>query len=767
MSRQARQRRRRRSRGAVPRLLMMTFGAVLMIGIAGVLGVAAYVVSIADRAPNPNNLRPVIAGSSSELFAANGTRLGWITSSVLRTPVTSAEIPNYLKEGTVAIEDQRFYHENGVDLRGIFRAAVDDVIHGTAVQGGSTITMQLMRNLYLGADTKSFKQKIQEAAMAMDYEKDHSKSYILTQYLNAVPYGTVGGQTALGVAAAARVFFDKPVHELNLAQCALLAGLPQAPSEYNPFLDRSAATIRRNEVLTKMFQLGYISYAQEQRAIATPVVVHANDYYGNRVEPFFFNYVQQQLIGRYGLHTVEHGGLRVYTTINLKMQQEARSSIAEVLDDPGDPSSAIVTLNPNNGYIEAMAESESYDQSNFNLAAQGLRQAGSTFKAIDLADALAHGVDPFETTYLSHTLPDGWLKDYPTYNVHTFENTSLDKEENLVQATLTSDNTVYAQLAADLGETTITHMARLMGVEQAKLYSIPSEALGGLKYGVSPLEMAVVYATLADGGYRNTPIAITKVVFPNGRVDTSWGTPHRVKVLSNGVTGVETEILHENIQSGTAAAANISCPAAAKTGTTSDFVDAWLDGYTPNFSTVVWMGYPNKSVPMLDVHGEEQQGGALPAQIWHDYMTQVVGSKCVPFPKITQPIKYEPFYGHFATSSGTGGSLSADAYSYTGTGVTAPLAPTGNSLEHGTTPASGGTAPTVVIPDNSSTPAGGTGAPGTGTPATGTGTPAAGAPGAPTSDVGGSAPTGAGAGGPPGGSAGNPPAVVLPSGGGQ
>jgi penicillin-binding protein 1A len=309
-----------------------------------------------------------------------------------------------------------------------------------------------------------------------------------------------------------------------------------------------------------------------------------------------------------------------------------------------------VTINPHNGDIEAMAESQSYDQSQYNLAAQGHRQPGSTFKAIVLADALSRGVDPNSTSYLSHTLEPGWLTGYPTYEVKTFEGTSLNQEENLVSATLKSDNTVYAQLAADLGESTVTEMARKMGVV-SPLHSYAAEALGGLTVGVTPLEMANVYATLADGGWRNSPIAITKVVFPSGHVDTKWGKPHRVKVLSDGVTSAETKILEQNVQSGTAGRSAINCPTAAKTGTTSELVDAWLDGYMPNYSSVVWMGYPNKRVSMTDVHGEPQQGGYLPAEIWHTYMSAVTeGQTCASFPEAKEPISYEPFYGKFATT---------------------------------------------------------------------------------------------------------------------
>jgi penicillin-binding protein 1A len=657
MSRQARNRRRRHGQGGGARILLIGGGVLVSALVIGVLATIAYVAHVADSAPALDRLHPLVLGGSSQVFASDGTRLGFIQSDQLRTPVGWSAIPEELKDATVAIEDQRFYKHDGVDVTGIFRAAVKDITHGAALQGGSTITMQLVRNLYLGGDQHTLKQKIIEAKEALEYEKHHSKRSILTSYLNSVPYGTVGGQTAVGVQAAARIFFDKPANQLNLAQSALLAGLPQAPSQYNPFLNPSAARSRRNEVLSKMAQLHYISQAQAAAAERAPLEVHHGTFYNQRREGFFFEYVREQLVRRYGAKTVEQGGLKVYTTIDLNMQRQARKAIAQVLNEPEDPASAIVTLNPANGDIEAMAESETYgSHSQYNLAADGHRQPGSTFKAIDLADALSRGVDPNSTSYVSHTLAPGWLPGYPTYEVKTFEGTSLNRSLNLVQATLASDNTVYAQLAADLGEETITDMAYKMGVK-THLSSYPAEALGGLTLGVTPLEMATVFATLADGGWRNSPIAITKVVFPEGRVDEKWGRPHRVKVLSDGVTAAETSILHQNVLGGTAVRSAITCPTAAKTGTTSELVDAWLDGYTPNYATVVWMGYPNRRVSMIDVHGEPQQGGYLPAEIWHAYMAAVTeGKPCTDFPQPKEPISYQPFYGKYASTGLSTGS---------------------------------------------------------------------------------------------------------------
>ena len=271
MSRQSRKRRRRHGSSAAGRFLILGGSILTAALVVGTIAAVGYVLSVAKSAPALSSLRPIIGGGSSQVFASDGTRLGFIQSDLLRTPVGWNEIPANLKNATVAIEDQRFYKHHGVDITGIFRAAVKDITHGAALQGGSTITMQLMRNLYLGGDQHTLRQKIIEAKLALDYEKIHSKHYILTGYLNSIPYGTVGGQTAIGVQAAARIFFNKPVSQLSLEQSALLAGLPQAPSQYNPFSDAAAARERRNEVLAKMAELHYISASRAASAERSPL----------------------------------------------------------------------------------------------------------------------------------------------------------------------------------------------------------------------------------------------------------------------------------------------------------------------------------------------------------------------------------------------------------------------------------------------------------------------------------------------------------------
>jgi penicillin-binding protein 1A len=625
------------------RAILIAGGAVFGLIAVMVLVGAAVVAAIAAKVPPLSQLHPIVQGGPSIVYYADGTQAGLIPSSVLRTPIAYSQMPTYLTQATVAIEDQRFYQTGAIDPLSIVRAALTDLTSGKALQGGSTITMQLVRNLYL-SDDKTFSFKVKEAVIAERLEHAHSREWILKTYLNTVPYGTVEGQTADGVDAASWVFFDHPARYDDLAQSALLAGLPQAPTDYNPFLYPGAARARRNTVLAKMAQLGYISAGAAAAAELSPLGLRPNNHY-QLGGSYLLNFIKHEVVAHYGAGVLASGGLRIYTTIDPHLSGLARGAITGVLNLPSDPSAAVVSENPANGYVTVMAQSGTYAQSEYNLATDAQRQPGSTFKAIVLADALSRGIDPFTTIYLSHTLPDGWLPSAPTYSVSIDGGANLDEELNLDQALVASDNTVFAQLAADLGEDTITKMAYAMGL-QTHLDSYPAEALGGLTYGVTPLEMANVYSTIADGGYRNKQITIRKVVFPNGRVDASWGVPQRVQVLSHPAALVETQVLENNVQYGTATHSAIACPSAAKTGTTSGLVDAWLDGFTPNLTTVVWMGYAQSNISMTDVHGEPQQGGALPAQIWHDYMEQVVTPPCAQFAAPTSdPMSYLPFTG--------------------------------------------------------------------------------------------------------------------------
>jgi penicillin-binding protein 1A len=642
-------RRRRRRSGGVRRGLLVTLAVGFIGALGSALAVVVYVVVVASSAPNIDSLKPVDKGQSSEVFASNGTRLGFIENDELRQVVAGSEFPKSLKDATIAIEDQRFYKHKGVDFEGIVRAAVKNLRSGKTLQGGSTITMQLVRNIYPVSRARNLPRKIREAKLAEQLESKHNKAWILDNYLNSVPYGTVKGQTAIGSEAAARVFFDKPVKDLTLPESALLAGLPQAPSDYNPFLAPRSALARRNEVLGRMKKMRMITAAEYDQAAVSPLGVKSNDYYTARRESYFFDYVKEQLIERYGLETVRKGGLKIYTTIDLNKQQEARDAMKGQLPYTDDPASAIVSIDPRTGYIKAMASSAKYGKVQFNYAAQGHRQAGSTFKVMVLMAALRKGVDPNTTTYVSHPLDLN--TPWGPWKVRTYSNT-YGGSMNLVNATLQSDNTVYAQLDLDVGPDAVRQAAYDLGIK-THLDGLPAEGLGGLRLGVSPLEMANAFATIASGGIRHKPIAIKKVVFPDGKSE-DLGKPEGERKFSPGVTAEATRILEQNVQRGTGTSANIGCPAAGKTGTVDDYTDAWFIGFTPHLTSAVWVGYPNQKVPMYSVHGIRVAGGTFPAQIWHDYMAKAVGGDCSDFQLSDQGLNYQPFFGRYSRNGSSG-----------------------------------------------------------------------------------------------------------------
>ncbi|MFL5957841.1 MAG: transglycosylase domain-containing protein [Solirubrobacterales bacterium] len=671
MTRRQRYRRRRARRGGNGgKIVAFTFGLIAVgLGIAG-LSLVAYILSVAAEAPDIDTLKPVDKGSVSQVYAADGRRLGFIESANLRTPIPDRMIPKVAKQATIAIEDQRFYEHGGVDPEGILRAAIRNIGSGKTLQGGSTITQQLVRNLYISQE-RTFARKIKEAKLAEELEQKHSKRWIIDKYLNSVSYGTVGGQSAVGLQAASRLFFDKSARELTLDEAALLAGLPQAPSRYNPFTEPRLAKARRNDVLHEMIKQKLVTPQAGVRAMQKRLGVRENSYYTAKRENYFFDFVKEELIDRYGANTVRKGGLKVYTTVDLDLQQEARKAIAGQLNEPGDPASAIVSIDPQTGYIRAMASSGKYGNNKFNYAAQGHRQPGSTAKVWVLMTALRRGVDPQSTTYDSHPLD--LTTPFGPWKVQTYSH-SYGGSMNLVEATLQSDNTVYAQLDLDLGPKEVRKTAYDLGIK-THLSGFPAEGLGGLKSGVSPLEQTNAFATIAAGGIRHRPIAIRKVVFPDGKVD-DLGRPRGVREFKDGTTYEATKILHKNIQSGTGTAADIGCPAAGKTGTTDEFSDAWFVGFTPRLTTGVWVGYPNQRVSMTSVHGISVAGGTFPARIWHDYMQTAKGSYCGDFPKPNDRFHSAPFFGKYASTGGsddnnfddgTGGG-SAQGFETNGTG---------------------------------------------------------------------------------------------------
>ena len=677
MSARSRRRHRRTSRKRNPFLLALLICSA--IAALGVMTFGLWVISVAAEAPPIEDLHPVDQGENSVVFAADGSRLGYIQSDEARTPVTLNKIPLYLQQATVAIEDERFYDHHGVDLEGVARAAVENLGAGEVKQGGSTITMQLARNLFIDDPERDLQRKIKEAKIAEEIEDAHSKEWILENYLNSASYGTVLGRTAVGVEAASQIYFDKPVSKLDLAESATLAGLPQAPSQYNPLQNPRSALDRRNEVIDELAKQDYITNDAADLAKSEPLGLDPGHRYSTIREPYFFDYVEQQLIEKYGVNTVRQGGLEVHTTIDPNLQEAGRAAIEGQLPYSTDPSAAVVSIDPKTGYVRAMASSGSYQDAQFNLAAQGHRQPGSAFKTFALTTAIRRGIDPDTTYYTSKPLNLD-LPEWGHWEVHTYGD-SYSGTISLHEATLHSDNTVFAQLALDLGPESVADTAHDMGIE-TDLDGIPAETLGGLRIGVSPLEMADAYATLAAGGIHSKPIAIKKVVFPDGNVD-ELGEPERNRVFSDGVAYEVTQILEDNVDAGTGTAAQTSCTyIAGKTGTTDDFNDAMFIGYTPYMATATWVGYPDALQSMSSVHGIAVAGGTFPAQIWHDYSEVALEGHCQPFPEPNDPVEWIPFHGSYSSDSSS--SYCGDSYSSTGSGASEGSYSCGSSDSYGT-----------------------------------------------------------------------------------
>ena len=659
--------RRKKRSGRGRRRNRLAFAAAVL-ALAVVAAIASAGAGIALSAGcDLNALQPVQIGQNSFVYADDGSLLGTIPAERNREPVSAAAITPWLPKATVAIEDRRFYQHGGVDYLGIALAAWTDVTAGRLVQGGSTITQQLVRNLYTGQE-RTFGRKIKEACLAIKLSNKWSKQRILTDYLNTVYYGN----HAYGVEAAAQTYFSEHASDLTLLQAALLAGLPQAPSIYDPLHDPQAALQRRDEVLRAMLTAGTITAAQYRDAIASRSLDLKPGHVYTRVQqPYFFSYVIDQLEQQYGANTVREGGLQVYTTIDPRLQFLAKRAIDDILPLKTDPAAAIVSVEPGTGAIRAMTAVVRTKGNQFNLAAQSGRQAGSTFKTFVLATAIEKGIDPDSTYYTSapFTCTVGpWCSTAAPWNVHTYGDSYLGPV-SITRATLASDNTVYAQLTLDVGPQNVWAMAHRLGVHMAPDKPVASIGLGSL--AVNPLDMAAAYATFPTGGIYAAPRAITKVVLADGKIDQTWSKPATKRVLSEGVAWKVNDVLRQNAEYGTGAGSGDGVhPNAGKTGTTENHADAWFDGYTRQLSTVVWMGFPSGEIPMLDVHGQAVAGATFPVPIWHEYMTgALLHDPAIGF---LLP-KHYPSFTYF--HKGYFGSLAYTATTTTTTTATTPVAP--------------------------------------------------------------------------------------------
>lgn len=535
--------------------------------------------------------RPVDAAT---LFDRNGDVVASLGGGT-RVDVPLDRIPVELRRAILAIEDTQFYKHPGVDPIAIVRAFLANLRAGERVQGASTITQQLARTLFLTRE-KTAARKIQEIVLAFVLEARFSKNKILELYLNRIYLGS----GAYGVEAAANTYFGKSVSELTLAESATIAGLPRAPSVYDPYRNPKLATKRRNRVLDRMDEVGFIKSGMVEQAKETPIRLARRR---GGVAPYFADYVRDLLVDRLGANLVFKGGLRVHTTLDLSMQRAAQDAL-------GRNQGAIVAVDPNTGEIRAMVGGRDFIESQFNRAVRAFRQPGSAFKPFVYAAALESGQ---QENSILQDIPRSF-GDYQPENFHSeYWGTATMKH-----ALALSLNSATVWLLDQIGVGRAIEMARRLGINNL----VPQDrnlalALGGLTKGVTPLEMAGAFAPFANGGYRVAPKAIVRVVDARGRVWVDQSDVQRERVLDPTIAYQMTDMMRAVLTKGTAKSSGIGRPAAGKTGTTNDVINAWFVGYTPDLVASIYIGNDDRT----PVAGG---GGRLAAPTWAKFMTRAL-----------------------------------------------------------------------------------------------------------------------------------------------
>jgi penicillin-binding protein 1A len=686
-------------------------GLLLVLAVAGV----AYLFT---QVPLPDAEPPLLqttficdAEVASGCTADNS--IAQLSGSEDRVTVSYDQLPPVLINAVVAAEDRDFFQHTGVDPIGIARALVANVRNESVQQGGSTITQQYVKNVYLTQE-RTLTRKIKEASLAVKVERELSKEEILTRYLNVIYFG----RGAYGVQAASRTYFGKNVEQLTLPEAAYLAGLIRAPETADAqllFFDpkqpeqRATAEQRRRSVLDAMAEEGYISEAERDAAASSPwdsVLARpltANNY-GTVARPelgteYFIDYVKHWLVtsGEFTDAEIYGGGLRVYTTLDFDMQRAAIEAITSTLNRPGDPAAALVAVD-GQGRVKAMVGGLDYETSRVNLAvgAEGGgsgRPPGSSFKPIVLAEALKQGI-PLDKVY-----------DAPAKKVFPDANAGVDWEVgnyadaglgrlNLIDATRKSSNTAYAQLILDVGIDNAVALAKRMGIT-SDVPEVNSVVLGTAD--VSVLDMASVYSTFANNGEHVDPVVVTRVTDAQGALLYEAPTD-RERVLSEEVAQGVNWTLNQVVENGTGTGAKFDQPAAGKTGTTDEYRDAWFAGYTCSLTSAVWMGYPGPETKLMrSVHGLEVTGGTFPATIWRKFMDEATEDlPSCPFDKPARaPATTDTFVPGTARAPGTSVAPS------TSTTAPAPQAPPSSPAP--TPPPTQATTTTTAPPSSTTT----------------------------------------------------------------
>jgi penicillin-binding protein 1A len=617
------------------RLFFVLFGLGVLAFISTVFGM---MMAVASEIPSLENSAEFKAARNSTLVAANGEPIARLTGNQNRILIDPQDISPNIKNAVIAIEDKRFYTHKGVDWKGMVRAGVADFTHKGAVQGGSTITEQFVKNALAAQNNRTIFEKLREAALAYHLEKQWSKQKILGEYLNTVYFGN----GAYGIEAAMRTYFGGPqthydpneraARNATPDQAALLAGIIASPSAFNPVTNPHAALDRRNLVLKLMFDQHMISPGQYQEALvqALPSAENVHPPRPDSSQPYYSTWVTQQLVDRLGSGRVFGGGLRIKTSIDPDFQAAAEQAISGRLAGVG-PSASLVAIDNKTGEVRAMVGGTDYANHPFNIATDGHRQPGSAFKPFTLVEALLRGISP-GSVWPSRPVTFRVSK-HEVFPVHNFEDSYLGSV-SLANALAYSDNSVFSQVGVKVGTHRIARLANRMGLH-TKVSTNLAITLGGLKEGLSPLEMAYAYSTIANEGkrvsgsvaaWKNGPVAIEDVKTAGGKHIYRYKRK-AIQVIPANIAEEAKQVMEGVVTHGTGTAAQLGGDevVAGKTGTTENYGDAWFVGFDDKYTVAVWVGYPDKLIPMkTQYRGGPVEGGTYPAQIWHDFMASVL-----------------------------------------------------------------------------------------------------------------------------------------------
>ena len=602
----------------------------IALGVLAVLVVVAAVAPLRRLASNglsrvifwvASPLTPSVRGfgdlpQSTRVVAADGSELGRIDGTQGSQPITLSALPPAIPHAVLAAEDANFYRHAGVDPTALVRAAWSTVRGRT--EGGSTITQQLAKLDYTGSQRTVFR-KFRELLYAVRLEKNYSKNQLLEQYLNQVYFGN----GAYGIGAAAQTYFGVPPDKLSVAQAATLAGKIHAPTFLDPYQRPQDVVKRRNQVLQAMAAHHWIDHQQLTDALAVPLqVVPKASTPGSQLR-YFLSYVQGEVTNNptFGgspesrAKQLFTGGYTVQTSFDRKAFDAAVSAAKARLGQPGDPTTAMASVQPGDGAIHVLFGGLDTAQQ-FDIASQGRRQPGSSFKPFVYLAALRQGIDPRST--LDSSSPKTLQYQGQTFTVVNYQGETGGGAMSLDDGLVHSVNTVYAQLGLKVGPQQVVNAAQDDGIHPG-IAPVPAVSLGGLNRGVSPLEMAAAYATFAARGLYASPYAVTAIVDRHGH-QVFHHTSQTKQVFDANQVGVLTATLQRVVTEGTATAAAIGRPVAGKTGTTSNYTDAWFVGYVPQLATAVWVGDPSGNTPMTHVHGIAVSGGSFPATMFSDMM---------------------------------------------------------------------------------------------------------------------------------------------------